>query len=150
MALDSSGIRLSDQGLEIKWSDGHESLFLRSFLERHSSKDQLSKFHRDIPEVVWDNSSIQQSDLFIPYNLINTPEGLVRGITQLKKHGLVFMTSVPNEETSNERCELKKLAEAFGEIRTTFYGPLWDVKNVKESKNIAYTNLDLGLHMDLL
>ena len=88
----------------------------------------------------------------LPYGdyVIGSPEGLVRGITQLKKYGLLFMTGVPNEETSNERCELKKLAEVFGEIRPTFYGQLWDVMNVKESKNIAYTNLDLGLHMDLL
>lgn len=150
MSLDSSCLRLSDQGLEIKWSDGHESLFTRSFLERHSCKDKLSKFHRDISEVGWNNTSIQRSDLFLPYDLINTSEGVLRGVTQLEKFGLLFMTGVPNEETSNERCELKKLAEVFGEIRPTFYGLLWDVMNVKKSKNIAYTNLDLGLHMDLL
>ncbi|BGO91865.1 hypothetical protein JCM10020v2_003521 [Rhodotorula toruloides] len=32
---------------------------------------------------------------------------------------------------------------------TTWYGDLWDVKAVEGSLNIAYTNLDLGLHMDL-
>ncbi len=150
VSLDNRGVRLGERGLEIKWSDGHESLFTRTFLERYSSKLKLHEFHRDIREVVWDNASIQKSDLFIPYGLINTPNGLVRGLAQLEKYGLLFLTGVPNEETSNESCELKKLAEMIGEIRPTFYGPLWDVMNVKESKNIAYTNLDLGLHMDLL
>lgn len=44
----------------------------------------------------------------------------------------------------------QSLALQFGEIRSTFYGSLWDVRSLSESKNIAYTNLDLGLHMDLL
>lgn len=47
-------------------------------------------------------------------------------------------------------CELRKLAETFSNIRETFYGQVWDVVNVRNSRNIAYTNLDLGLHMDLL
>ena len=59
-------------------------------------------------------------------------------------------TGVPNAETSDETCELRALAAAFGRIRYTFYGHVWNVRNIKESRNIAYTNLDLGLHMDLL
>ncbi|KAF9238090.1 hypothetical protein BU15DRAFT_75480 [Melanogaster broomeanus] len=38
----------------------------------------------------------------------------------------------------------------FGELRTTFYGDMWDVKIAHNSRNIAYTDLDLGLRMDLL
>jgi alpha-ketoglutarate-dependent taurine dioxygenase len=38
----------------------------------------------------------------------------------------------------------------LGEIRNTFYGSLWNVQSLgSQSKNIAYTNFDLGLHMDL-
>jgi hypothetical protein len=57
---------------------------------------------------------------------------------------------VPNEDTVDATCELRKLAETFSNIRETFYGQVWDVVNVRNSRNIAYTNLDLGLHMDLL
>ena len=42
------------------------------------------------------------------------------------------------------------MARLFGEIRPTFYGLVWDVKNKRNSKNIAYTNLNLGFHMDIL
>lgn len=65
-------------------------------------------------------------------------------------YGLLFVTNVPTEGTTNDACELRTLATRFGEIRETFYGQTWDVKNVPNSKNIAYTNVDLGLHMDLL
>lgn len=74
----------------------------------------------------------------------------MQAIDQLVRYGILFVTGVPNQDTGDETCELRKLGESFGELRSTFYGMVWDVVNRKESKNIAYTNLDLGLHMDLL
>jgi gamma-butyrobetaine dioxygenase len=38
----------------------------------------------------------------------------------------------------------------FAEVRDTFYGNVWNLKTMDESRNIAYTSLFLGLHMDLL
>lgn len=150
ISLDKEGIRLSELGLEIDWSDGHKSVFPRSFLEVHSDRQKLYNFHKDVNQVAWDNQSIQRSELFVPYESISKPSGLLKAIDQLAKYGLAFVTGVPNQETGDEKCELKRLGETFGEIRPTFYGVVWDVVNKKESKNIAYTNLDLGLHMDLL
>ncbi|KXN88430.1 Trimethyllysine dioxygenase, mitochondrial [Leucoagaricus sp. SymC.cos] len=147
--IQPNSIRLNDRELEIDWVDGRKSVFSRSFLETYSDK-KLYAFHKDIDEVVWDNESIRRSELFLSYEEIGTPRGLVKGITQLAKYGLLFVKSVPNEKTNNEECELKRLAERFGEIRPTFYGLLWDVVNLRDSKNIAYTSLELGLHMDLL
>jgi len=71
-------------------------------------------------------------------------------LEQLAQYGIVFVSDVPHKETSDARCELPRLAQLFGEIRETFYGRVWDVQSRgEESRNIAYTNLDLGLHMDL-
>ncbi|KXN85150.1 Trimethyllysine dioxygenase, mitochondrial [Leucoagaricus sp. SymC.cos] len=145
-----NGIRLNDQELEVDWADGHKSVYSRSFLETYSGKKTLNEFHKDVDHIVWDNESIRRSELFISYEEIGTPEGLLKGITHLTKYGLLFVRGVPNEKTSNEECELKILGEKLGQIRPTFYGLLWDVVNLRDSKNIAYTNLDLGLHMDLL
>ncbi|KAF9238088.1 hypothetical protein BU15DRAFT_75479 [Melanogaster broomeanus] len=92
----------------------------------------------------------QAEDLYIPYNELTEPSRLLSAINQLTQSGLLFVTGIPNEPTSNETCELRKLAHMFGELRTTFYGEMWDVKIAHNSRNIAYTNLDLGLHMDLL
>jgi len=147
------GVEVTPTGIDISWTDGHRSSFTQEFLERHASKSKLARFHYDqhLEERSWTNESISgHSDLFMPYERINTPQGLVDGITQLSKYGLLFVSGVPNEHTSNETCELRTLGERFGELRPTFYGLLWDVINVRNSKNIAYTNLELGLHMDLL
>ena len=70
------------------------------------------------------------------------------------RDGFAFVTGLPTEKTATEAgpnsASLRDLAEMMGEIRNTFYGPLWDVQSKASSRNIAYTNLDLGLHMDLL
>ena len=149
------GVKVTSNGIDINWNDGHKSSFDQKFLERHSSTSKLMEWHLDhhLKEETWTRSSISNlSNLFIPYNIVlNTSSGLVQAITQLSKYGLLFISGVPNQETSNEACELRTLAERLGEIRTTFYGPLWDVVNGNnDGKNIAYTNLELGLHMDLL
>jgi hypothetical protein len=151
VSLDQRGIRVNEcGGLEINWIDGHQSVFSRSFLEVHSDEKKLHRFHHDLTRITWDNKSIKESDLFIPYESIRTANGLLLAIDQLVRYGLLFVTGMPNQETGDERCELRKVGETFGELRSTFYGMVWDVANKKESKNIAYTNLDLGLHMDLL
>lgn len=71
-------------------------------------------------------------------------------LEQLQRYGLAVVRSVPTSKTGNEDCELRELAESIGLLRTTFYGETWDVKNVPNARNVAYTNLNLGLHMDLL
>ncbi|KAJ1553051.1 hypothetical protein HK405_009101 [Cladochytrium tenue] len=72
--------------------------------------------------------------------------GLWAALRQLRQYGLCFFDGVP---TSDER-EVERLARRFGCIRETFYGTSWDVKSVPQARNIAYTSLDLGLHMDLM
>jgi gamma-butyrobetaine dioxygenase len=156
----SDGIRLADDGIHIAWTDGHKSFFHMSFLERYSSFNKLSAFHRDVVPASWNNSSISQAfglgghrrDLFVSYQSLKESLGLglLSAMTQILKHGILFISGVPNTETSHEKCELRALAQLFGELRPTFYGLLWDVMNIPNSRNIAYTNLDLGLHMDLL
>jgi len=141
----------SDGGVHITWQSGHRSQYSEDFLVRYSSPENLQTFHQDQRSVSWDVAKLQDgADLFLPYGQIKTPSGLLSAINQLTKYGLVFVTGVPTEKTSNEDCELRRLAESFGEIRKTFYGETWDVKNVRNSKNIAYTNINLDLHMDLL
>jgi len=147
----ANGVEVVDDGINIQWMTGHKSFYPIAFLERHSSPGKLSKYHKDIPQQPWDATNITSTpNLFLPYTTLQSTSGLLAAINQLSTHGLLFLTGVPNSETSSDSCELRTLAESFGEIRHTFYGEVWDVKNVRNSRNIAYTNLDLGLHMDLL
>lgn len=148
----------TSHALTIQWdpryepsAESHTSTYTYQFLRRYSDPVNIRQFHRDVDVVNWTAAAIQASpDLYVTYSDINQPYGLLKAITQLNRYGLLFVTGVPNTETSDVTCELQSLAFQFGEIRETFYGRVWDVKNVKNSKNIAYTNLNLNLHMDLL
>ncbi|CAD6583536.1 MAG: hypothetical protein TREMPRED_003589, partial [Tremellales sp. Tagirdzhanova-0007] len=71
-------------------------------------------------------------------------------LEQLQKHGIVIIEGVPTEATGDQTCMLRKVMSHIGTLRNTFYGETWDVKAVEQSKNVAYTNINLGLHMDLL
>ncbi|KDQ51074.1 hypothetical protein JAAARDRAFT_140934 [Jaapia argillacea MUCL 33604] len=145
------GVKVTDQGLSIKWESGHESTYPKEFLETYASSKKLSAFHKDVEKKTWTLESISKvKELYVTYDSLSTPTGLLTAIDQLTQYGLLFVTGVPNKETSHEKCELRNLGEKFSEIRTTFYGQFFDVQNVKNSINIAYTNLDLGVHMDIL
>jgi gamma-butyrobetaine dioxygenase len=67
-------------------------------------------------------------------------------LTSLLRNGIAFIDHVG---TSTSKPTLRKVVERVGSIRQTWYGSLWDVKAEEGSKNIAYTDLELGLHMDL-
>ena len=139
--------------LTIHWSDGHTSTYTRAFLETYRSTEAVRQFHRDIIKKGWKSelfSSLSREQILIPYAQLADPNVRLSLYDDLARYGLVFLRDVPIEETTDENCELRKLARTLGEIRNTFYGQTWDVRNIRDSKNIAYTNLDLGLHMDLL
>ncbi|KAJ3414075.1 hypothetical protein HDV05_007109 [Chytridiales sp. JEL 0842] len=95
----------------------------------------------------WDAQLYAANDNRVSYNdYMNTEEGLLKTLRQLHDYGLCFLSGVP---TANDK-EVENVARRIGEIKETFYGVSWDVKSVPKAKNIAYTSLDLGLHMDLL
>jgi gamma-butyrobetaine dioxygenase len=140
--------------VNVNWNDGHNSHFSYEFLQRNSNPSSLSTFNRDVAARPWSISSLvgeSGQNLFNSYqDLTSSPSSLLAAIRQLCTYGILFVTDVPASETDDQNCELPKLANLFGEIRETFYGRVWDVRSVANSKNIAYTDLNLGLHMDLL
>ncbi|TIA95372.1 hypothetical protein E3P94_04078 [Wallemia ichthyophaga] len=84
--------------------------------------------------------------------LYESPSMLLKALTQLHERGLIFINNVPTEDTTDAGCGLRRMAESlFGELRNTFYGQTWDVRALGgQSRNVAYTGLDLKYHMDLL
>ncbi|KJX95253.1 hypothetical protein TI39_contig4125g00002 [Zymoseptoria brevis] len=72
-------------------------------------------------------------------------KALLKALRQLYTYGLMFVSGVPDDETSVEQ-----LAARIGPLKTTFYGRTWDVRSVPDAKNVAYTAQNLGFHMDLM
>ncbi|KAJ3393925.1 hypothetical protein HDU92_007405 [Lobulomyces angularis] len=141
----------------------HESVFDLDWLKRHSyspkpTSNLDNSFNSQKLVKLWDKDVYEKEKYEVDYNDItsNNPAGLSKTLDMIKKFGLVFLKNVPTEgrklnpDSETETISVEEVAKIFGPIRETFYGKSWDVKIVPEAKNIAYTNLDLGLHMDLL
>ncbi|KAI8055095.1 hypothetical protein BDF22DRAFT_605150, partial [Syncephalis plumigaleata] len=103
------------------------------------------------PPVFWRANDVTFSQLWVDYHDLmeggerHSSTGLHRCLHLLARYGLCFIDGVPDQV-----LQVEKIAERFGPIRETFYGRSWDVKSVPQAKNIAYTDVDLDLHMDLL
>ncbi|KAF8316697.1 uncharacterized protein EI90DRAFT_2875318, partial [Cantharellus anzutake] len=149
---------LTEDGTRVKivWEWPNETEFSVEMLRRYSHLTLEDAFRHAIKPFPWTQKELVRSDdLTMSYDSLciskDDDDAVVRrGIEQLLKYGILFVEGIPSEETSDERCETGKLARIFGIVRETIYGRLWDVVSRGEtSRNIAYTNLDLGLHMDL-
>lgn len=152
--ISPQNIKLSKTDLLVNWSD-HESAYPLDWLYKYASDDQLNAYYRPVKagerSIYWTAEVLKSSPtLWLDYSTLTKQKHLQQAFNQLLLYGILFVKGVDTTNKDNDRCELQKLANIFGRIRDTFYGPLWDVKSVPQSLNIAYTNLNLDLHMDLL
>ncbi|KAJ3024090.1 UNVERIFIED_CONTAM: hypothetical protein HDU68_008324 [Siphonaria sp. JEL0065] len=151
----------------------HEAVFTPEFLAPHFKRfaasltvSSHSRVHVPLPQT---SSPLLKTDLWtapefaalrdrkgdVDYHQLVSKDtsSLLSLLTQLQSHGLVFIKNIPTNEANDTSLvpQLEQIVKHMGcIIRETFYGRTWDVKSIKNAKNIAYTSLDLGLHMDLL
>lgn len=146
---------LPDGTLVIKWDTGpgvdgqHISTYSFDFLRTQANlRWRLRSNFNDRRQVLWDKRLMEQDVLWIDYQTyMESDEMLLEAVRHLSIYGLVFLRKVPENSRHNS---VEGIAKRIGNIKETFYGRTWDVKSVKDAKNIAYTPLNLGLHMDLL
>lgn len=84
-------------------------------------------------------------------DFLHSPAAEHAFLAQLTGYGLVVLTGVPTRDGTDEGCELRQAMRRLGDLRSTFYGTVWDVRALRreETRNIAYTDVDLGFHQDL-
>jgi alpha-ketoglutarate-dependent taurine dioxygenase len=89
-------------------------------------------------------------NIFVSYtDFLSNDATTYQVLQQLSSHGLVFLKDVPDSSATDSSASLNAIVSRIGPIRTTFYGPTWDVRSVPQATNVAYTHRFLGLHMDL-
>ncbi|CAH3017916.1 unnamed protein product, partial [Porites evermanni] len=78
--------------------------------------------------------------------MMETKEGLWKMLCQLSDHGVTLVKQVPidDEET------VCKVARRMGPPQETIYGMTFNVLSVPNPINIAYSDVELALHMDLM
>ncbi|EPZ31452.1 Clavaminate synthase-like protein [Rozella allomycis CSF55] len=122
--------------INVIWNDGHKSIY--NLIDLFPAKKVIPR------PFLWEKEDVL--NIHVDHDeYMKTEQGISKVLKNINKFGLCILENVPTDDRY-----LKSIIERIGPIRNSFYGDLWDVKNVKDAKNIAYTSLYLGLHMDLM
>lgn len=122
----------------------HQSVFTAEQLRSMRSKPRIAGDRSK--RTLWDKKRFSETGNWTTFeDYMNNPTSFTRAIRALHQHGLIFVTNIPEDERAIDR-----IAQRIGPLRNTFYGLTWDVRSKQDAKNVAYTNEDLGFHMDLL
>ena len=89
------------------------------------------------------------------HEFLESPAALKEALSNLCRYGLVFIKGIPFDTSTKvlsaeEQSVVSKIATKIGPLYNSHYGMTWNVRSVASAKNVAYTNTDLGFHMDLL
>jgi gamma-butyrobetaine dioxygenase len=160
--ISANAIKVDAESLILEWPETsrgsqatHQSRYPLQWLERHASRSRSEAFFNPLKEAgtikTWNAEKLKASpNLWVDYNSLAKEEPRRRAFKQLLQYGILFVKGVDTTHKEDENCELLNLSRKFGKIRDTFYGRVWNVKSIPLSRNIAYTNLNLDMHMDLL
>lgn len=94
----------------------------------------------------WTRSVMEKLQHWVTYDeWMNDDAKFAKAMVMLERLGIIFIKDIPNSREMVER-----IATRMGPLRNTFYGMTWDVRSVPEARNVAYTDKNLGFHMDLM
>ncbi|KAJ3360591.1 hypothetical protein HDU91_004506, partial [Kappamyces sp. JEL0680] len=124
-------VQVGQTSLAIEWKGGHKSQYSLDWLEKNRYDREKGPL---VKHVTWDAASYARQRETVAFHDFQSERGFSLALRQLRDFGLAFLKNVPVDDHR----------------MNSFYGTSWDVKNDPNSKNIAYTSLFLGLHMDLL
>ncbi|KAK3388565.1 taurine catabolism dioxygenase TauD, TfdA family-domain-containing protein [Sordaria brevicollis] len=107
-----------------------------------------------VERTLWNRSKLQEhiesGDLRVSYDdWLNSEEGFWKAFESLARFGILFVHSIPSDRALVEK-QVEKIANRIGILMHTFYGFTWDVRSKPRAENVAYTNVFLGLHQDLM
>ena len=114
-------------------------------------------FNGELPKrpTTWARSAFTKNHVRFQWpSARRSSESLYGLLTELSRHGIVFLEGMPgldeDDPGRSSNYGVEQIGAEIGPLRDSFYGRTWDVKSVANAKNIAYTHQHLGLHMDLL
>ena len=127
--------------LNVTWSDGHESLFDADWLLRYDYSNGVRR--TKIKPVLWDASIGDAMPSANYANIVASPDARRVFLANFRDYGVALLHEVPT--VSGTVSDVGKL---FGQIRTTSWGEVFDVRSIEDANSLAYTSLPLLLHTD--
>ena len=135
-----------DNSLSVKWSEGdHSSNYSYEWLRKNCYTLKNSAPYKT-PYQLWDQS-IQNNIEKIQIEcdeIMSSDEGVTKYLEQLHYYGISLVQNAPTSKKSAEDV-LKKISH----FRETFFETPFEVINIPNPNNSAYTALGLRNHLDL-
>lgn len=128
--------------LHIVWQhDGHESCFSPAWLRTYDYSNEVRRVRRQ--PILWD-ASIGDALPTASYPELIRDEQMKRAyLAQFRDYGVGILSNVPTTPGT-----VLEVARHFGEVRSTSWGTVFDVKTMENANSVAYTNLPLVTHTD--
>ncbi|XP_028401270.1 gamma-butyrobetaine dioxygenase-like [Dendronephthya gigantea] len=137
--------------LKCIWSGGHESKYPFGWLHKMKMPEKNECLRRNSNSLVkdelilWNRETMRDNIPFQDYNLMmNEDKSLFDSLYSFYQHGFVVINNAPARDGV-----LMELAERIGYMRTTHYGNTFNVKDIENPSNLAYTNQHLPFHTDM-
>ena len=137
--------KINEEGkLEIKWSEGNHNSFYNPDWLRKNCYTLKEKYVS--PYKLWDNTLNSKIDsITIDYkDIMQSEESLIQWLVLLHEKGFSIVKNSPTEKKS-----ALPLLNRISHIRETFFGTPFEVINIPEPNNTAYTAKGLENHTDL-
>ncbi len=142
LPLDLSVKAVADLGggrLRVSFSDAHDAVFDAAALTReialpigdHDTPER-TLWTGELTDLPWRTWEEQPSD-----------ETRLDWVTTFLEYGFILFRGVPSKDRS-----VIRVGQAFGHIRDTNFGDMFDVRSVPGANDLAYTALELGPHTD--
>jgi gamma-butyrobetaine dioxygenase len=128
--------------LRIIWQhDSHESRFAPAWLRQYDYANGAQRVRQQ--PTLWD-ATLGDRLPTASYPELLQDERVKRAYLQgFCDHGLGILYNVPTTPGT-----VLEVAKQFGEVRSTSWGTVFDVKTIENANSVAYTNLPLVTHTD--
>ena len=136
----------NEGNLKIKWSEGnHISIFESKWLRKNCYNINNKKKYVS-PYILWDKAiRNNMNNVTIECDkIMSSEEGLIDWLEKLHYYGFCLVKNAPTEKKS-----ALKILNRISHIRETFFGSPFEVINIPNPNNTAYTAEALRNHTDL-
>lgn len=127
--------------LHVDWVDEHVSVYPAVWLRDHDYSNGVRR--QRIRPVLWDASGASDLPAADYPTLLTDPAVKLTMMSGFRDHGVAILHGVPSEPGT-----VARVARHFGEVRTTGWGTVFDVRAEPDANSVAYTNLPLVTHTD--
>ena len=129
---------MSPSGVMVTWPDGHTSQYGYQWLRDRDWQETEAETEK----MFWGAEHGLRRHQF--GEIVAQEESMLDWLEDLVKYGLTIVENTPCTTES-----MRNMQKKIGSVKSTHFGPFWNVKTKSDPMNLAYTSATLGLHLDL-